>query len=140
MTDYTYLPVNEKTDLAVRGYAEKIVEAAGKLNSAVYIDVTFDDAMNAAETERAPMGALQGEHGVVLIWPDFINSGAVATVYNRGRVQSMQLEGFEEDEIDKAVIVGKMLTPTDEHIKVLAYFLTRDLGLQAQKDFRDPLT
>ncbi len=137
MTDAAYLPLNESVDSAVRQYAEKIVEMASAFDDKAYIEVSYDDVINTSETEKGPLATLQGNFGVVVVWPNFTNGTAMATIYNRGKVQSMQLEGFEEEDIDKEVVMGRLVEFTPDNVESLAIFLTQDLGIQAQKDFRE---
>lgn len=130
----SYLPLNENVDAAVRGFVAAIVANIEARDPDIEVDVEFDDANSVNDQERAAICNINTQHGIVIVFPDFIAQTAKASILNRGLVQGMQLEGFDDAEIDGTKTLSKLIDNTEENATLLGAFLSRDLGLQHQKD------
>lgn len=134
MTDPQLLPVNEKVDDAVRQYVDGIVSAVENQSPNTVVDVMYEDTCNKTETERASIACVASELAIITIFPDFVNQSAAAAVMNRGMMQAMVLEGFSDEDVDNAPLYSA-LVPLNEvdSFEMLAVLLTKDLGMQHQK-------
>lgn len=136
MSDFSYLPLNETVAAAVRKYADAIIASARAFDPNTDVSVEYEIfAENTDHTERAPVGMVSSGFGVVTVFPNFKTNSASACVYNRGKVQYMRLEGFDDDVIDATPTLGKLVKQTKINVKGFGFFLTQDLGLESQKQF-----
>ena len=133
MIDPFILPLNETADSAVRAYVESIVSRVNTMDPTVICDVVYDDALNTDETQRAAECCIRTDLGMVIVFPNFKTDGAAAAILNRGLVQSMILEGFDDADLEKANVYGTLLEHTEYNVECFAKFLTTDLNMQAQK-------
>lgn len=127
------IPPNQVIDAAVRKFAEDIVAAAKKLDPDIEILLDYDDELRADHKEKAASATIQSVYGVVSVLPDFAKQTAKAAIINRGLIYAMEAEGFSDEEIDNAVIYGKLLPNKKKYLDSFAHFLTEDMGMQAQK-------
>lgn len=131
--EYSDLPVNEEVDAAVNIYCETIVEYIKAMDPDVDFDVEKEYIANEKHTQRALMADIQSEFGFVTIFPDFKKNAAAAALLNRGLVRAMDIEGFDDDTINKAPLYGKTMPFSVENAEMFAVILTQDLELQHQK-------
>lgn len=119
----------DKTENAVKEYVAEIMEAASSFNEySGELDVDYDLLANSSETLWASSATIVSEIGVVVVFPDFKQKSAKATVLNVGLVNAMQMEGFEEDYINKeGQVYGKLLDKNRENVEMLSYYLTHKL-------------
>jgi hypothetical protein len=75
--------------------------------------------------------------GFVTIFPDFKNKSAKAAILNRGMVSAMQIEGFEDEDINNAPVYSDLLPPSAESLDVITLVLTEDLDIQHQKNLEE---
>lgn len=128
------LPENKAVSLAVDAFAKKILGYCKEMDPNLRYQIVTDRRNNADATEFAQRYAIQGKYGIVVVWPNFNGPKAKACILNRGMIQAMKLEGFSNEEINKnAKIMTALKEDTDNNAQTFATFLTRDLGLQAQK-------
>lgn len=130
----SYAPINEKVDTAVKQYADAIIEYITTINPDIDYELDYDETTNSANTEKASIADIHTKNGFVTIFPDFVNDSAKGSLLNRGMIRSMELEGFDEDEINDAPIYGTLMPFSIENAKIFAIVLTRDMGLQHQKN------
>lgn len=126
--------LDKDTDKAVRDYAEAIVEAITMLHPDIVIVSECEDAHSEDEKYHAAMCDIQTEMGFVTVFPDFKNKTAKAAILNRGMVGAMQLEGFEDEDINNAPVYSDLLPASPEALDILTLVLTEDLDLQHQKN------
>jgi hypothetical protein len=128
---------HQKIDVVVKEYMDAIM--AGVKSIAPDIAVVSDCETTSSEDGKfeASICDVQTEFGFVTIFPDFNKETAKAAILNRGLVRAMDLEGFDEKEINKAKVYGDLMPFTQESIDMLVLVLTEDLGLQHQKNLDD---
>lgn len=126
--------LDKETDKAVKEYADAIVEAITMLHPDIAIVSECEDAASEDGKYHASMCDIQTEMGFVTIFPDFKHKSAKAAILNRGMVSAMQLEGFDDEDINKAPVYSDLLPPSAESLDVIALVLTEDLDLQHQKN------
>jgi hypothetical protein len=126
--------LDEVTDKAVKDYADAIVEAVTALHPDIAIVSECEDATSEDQKYHAAMCDIQTEMGFVTIFPDFKNKSAKAAILNRGMVAAMQLEGFDDDDINNAPVYSDLFPPSAESLDVITLVLTEDLDLQHQKN------
>lgn len=132
--DNFLLPVNEEVDGAVKDYAESIVGYIKQIHPEVEVVMEYNDAANEQETHKAKMADIQTEYGFVTIFPDFNKKTARAALLNRGLISAMELEGFNDEQINNSPVYSSLLPFSIENAEVLALILTNDFGLQHQKN------
>jgi len=130
----SYAPINEKVDAAVKQYTNAIIEHITTINLDIDYDLDYDETTNSANTQKSSIANIHTERGFVTIFPDFMQESAKASLLNRGMIRSMELEGFDEDQINDAPIYGTLMPFSIENAKIFAIILTRDMGLQHQKN------
>lgn len=130
----SYAPINEKVDTAVKQYVDAIIEYITTINPDIDYDLNYDETTNGANTEKASIANIHTKNGFVTIFPDFMHDSAKASLLNRGMISAMELEGFDEDEINDAPIYGTLMSFSIENAKIFSIILTRDMGLQHQKN------
>jgi hypothetical protein len=130
----SYAPINEKVDAAVKQYTNAIIEHITTINPDIDYDLDYDETTNSANTQKSSIANIHTERGFVTIFPDFIHESAKASLLNRGMISAMELEGFDEDQINDAPIYGTLMPFSIENAKIFAIVLTRDMGLQHQKN------
>jgi hypothetical protein len=126
--------LDKVTDDAVKEYADAIVEAIVSLNPEIAIVSECEDVNSEDEKYHASMCDIQTEMGFVTIFPDFKNKAAKAAILNRGMVSAMQIEGFEDEDINNAPVYSDLLPLSIESLDVITLLLTEDLDLQHQKN------
>ena len=127
-------PINEKVDTAVKQYTDAIINHITTIKPDIDYDVEYDETTNIANTQKSAIVNIHTEYGFVTIFPDFVNDSAKASLLNRGMIGAMELEGFDEDEINNTPIYGTLMPFSIENAKIFAIVLTRDMGLQHQKN------
>ena len=132
--ELSYAPINEKVDTAVKQYVDAIIEYITTINPDIDYDLNYDETTNGANTEKASIANIHTKNGFVTIFPDFVHDSAKASLLNRGMIRSMELEDFDDDEINNAPIYGTLMPFSIENAKLFAIVLTRDMGLQHQKN------
>ena len=128
---------HQKIDVVVKEYMDAIM--AGVKSIAPDIAMVSDCEITSSEDGKfeASICDVQTEFGFVTIFPDFNKESAKAAILNRGLVRAMDLEGFDEEEINKAKVYGDLMPFTQESIDMIVLVLTEDLGLQHQKNLDD---
>jgi hypothetical protein len=129
----SFLPVNKDVDCAVRKYCETIIEYMKAIDPDVDFELDYDEASDEDETHKASIADIQTEYGFVTIFPDFNKNTARAAILNRGMIQAMELEGFDDDTINNSPVYGTLMPFTVENAELFAIMLTNDLDLQHQK-------
>jgi hypothetical protein len=128
---------HEKIDSAVKDFADTLVAAVLKINPDIAMAYECEDTTSEDGKYHASICDIQTETGCVTIFPDFAKESAKAAILNRGLILAMELEGFDEDTINDSPVYGTLLSKTKQNVKTLALILTKDLGLQHQKNFDD---
>jgi len=127
------LPPDEQVEEAVKQYAETIVAYVSTISPDIDVIMDYNAIPNKDETFRASACDIHTEYGFITIFPDFKTRSARAALLNIGLLRSMELEGFEDDEIQKSPIYGGLMPYTIENAETFAAVLTQDFGLQHQK-------
>ncbi len=127
------IPLNKTVDAAVRKFAEDIVCSAKSFNPDIEVVLEYDGELRIDHKERSHSATIQSIFGVVSVFPDFAEQSAKAATVNRGLIYAMTAEGFSDEEIDAAVIYGKLVASSKEALDGFGLFLTKDFGIQAQK-------
>jgi hypothetical protein len=96
--------------------------------------VEYNETTNTTNTQKSSILDIHTEYGFVTIFPDFVHDSAKASLLNRGMIRAMELEDFDEDEINDAPVYGTLMPFSIENAKLFAIVLTRDMGLQHQKN------
>jgi len=122
------------TDKAVKDYADAIVEAITTLHPDIALISECEDVSSENKKYHASMCDIQTEMGFVTIFPDFKNKSAKAAILNRGMVSAMQLEGFDDEDINNAPVYSDLLPLSAESLDVITLVLTEDLDIQHQKN------
>lgn len=132
MTD---LPRNEKIDAAVLKYVEQMVFYAEQFNKNIVVEVEYEDMNNSLVTERAFAASVRSDHAFISVFPNFTDGTAMASLFNRGLVSQMLLEGFTNDEIMESnlALMGSLVNYSDKHAEMFGAALAKDMGLQHQK-------
>lgn len=121
---------NEKVIKAVESYAETIINAIKEQQFECDYDLDYAEAFNDTNTEEARSALITTSIGVVIVVPDFKKKTAQACTLNLGEMRRMQLEGFDEQFIEReGKIYGQLLPFTVTNAEVLAYYLTHKLNL-----------
>lgn len=128
---------HEKIDKAVKDYADAIVSSVVKANPDIAMAHECEETTSEGGEYFASICDIQTETGYVTIFPDFAKESAKAAILNRGLIRAMELEGFDDDTINDAPVYGALLPMTKSNIKMLTLILTKDVGLQHQKNFDD---
>ena len=127
------LPPDEQVEEAVKQYADAIVTYISTISPDIEVEVDYNPLPNEDETLRASACDIQTEHGFVTIFPDFKARGAKAALLNIGMIRSMELEGFDDEVIQKSPVYGSLMPYAIENAETFAVILTQDFGLQHQK-------
>lgn len=132
--EYSDIPINTKVDAAVKQYTDDIVKHIIDADNNIEYEVDYDETTNTTNTQKSAIVDIHTEYGFVTIIPDFVNDSAKGSLLNKGMIRSMELEGFDDDEINNAPIYGTLMPFSIENAKLFAIVLTRDMGLQHQKN------
>lgn len=132
--EYSDIPINTKVDAAVKQYTDDIVKHIIDADNNIEYEVDYDETTNTTNTQKSAIVDIHTEYGFVTIFPDFVNDSAKGSLLNKGMIRSMELEGFDDDEINNAPIYGTLMPFGIENAKLFAIVLTRDMGLQHQKN------
>ena len=127
------LPPDEQVEEAVKQYADAIVTYISTISPDIEVEVDYNPLPNEDETLRASACDIQTEYGFVTIFPNFKNRGASAALLNIGMIRSMELEGFDDEVIQKSPVYGSLMPYAIENAETFAVILTQDFGLQHQK-------
>lgn len=123
---------NEKTNKAVEQYAEAIIHAIKDYQYDFDYDLDYAEAYNETNTEEARSALITTSIGVVIVIPDFKKKSAKACVMNLGEMRRMQLEGFDEEFIEReGKIYGELIPFSEASAEVLAYYLTHKINVTA---------
>lgn len=133
MNNFDHLPTDEVVDAAVHEYTDSIIKHVLELFPEMDYEVHYDETTNGDETYKSTIADIQTEYGYITIFPDFKSKNSSASLLNRGMIQAMELEGFEDDVINNSAVYGTLMPNTIENAKMFAIILTHDLGLQHQK-------
>lgn len=128
------MELHEKIDEVVKRYADQIVECIKSIDPNLPLFSDCELTQSEDGKFEASICDVQTEYGFVTIFPDFNKESAQAAILNRGLVRAMELEGFDEDEINKQKVYGDLMPFTQESIDMIVLVLTEDLGLQHQKN------
>ena len=121
---------NEKVTKAVEVYTETIVNSIKEQSFETEVDIDYAEAFNETNTEESRSAIVTTMLGAVVVLPDFKKKSACATVINLGEMRRMQMEGFEEEFIEKeGKIYGKLLPFTESNAEVFAYYLTHKIDV-----------
>lgn len=134
MDSSSLLPTNEEVNSAVKQYTDAIISYITTIDPDIDYEVDYDEASDDTETVKAAIVDIQTEYGFVTIFPDFNKQGAKAALLNRGMIRAMELEGFDDDEINNSPVYGKLMPFSVENAEMFAIILTNDVGLQHQKN------
>ena len=116
-------------DEAVKEYALKIIEKAQDYTDySGEIDVDFNNCSSADGKYNTIQATITSEIGVIVVLPQFFKRSAVACIINLGLINALQMEGFDEEYIEKSgKIYGVLKPPTTNNIKKFAYYLTHKI-------------
>jgi hypothetical protein len=128
------LPLNEKVDLAVKKYAEAIVEYVRTLRPDIELIIEEDLASDEGDTCSASIIDLQTEMALITIFPDFHEQSSKAAMLNKGLISAMELEGFDDEEINNAPVYSGLLPFSIDNAEIFAILLTEDMDIQHQKN------
>ena len=128
------MELHEKIDTIVKEYADAILNRVKSISPNIPLVSDFERGPSEDGKYYASVCDIQTEYGFVTIFPDFNKEGAKAAILNRGLVRAMDLEGFNEDEINQAKVYGDLMPFTEESVDIIVLVLTEDLGLQHQKN------
>jgi hypothetical protein len=121
--------ITETVDEAVRDYAFKIVEKAREYTD--YngeIDVDFNPCQSADGKHNVSQATITSEIGVVVVFPNFFKKNATACIVNLGLINAMQMEGFDEEYIEKdGKIYGTLIPQTANSVEIFAHYLTHKI-------------
>jgi hypothetical protein len=131
------MELHEKIDTIVKEYADAILNRVKSISPNIPLVSDFERGPSEDGKYYASVCDIQTEYGFVTIFPDFNKEGAKAAILNRGLVRAMDLEGFNEDEINQAKVYGDLMPFTEESVDIIVLVLTEDLGLQHQKNLDD---
>lgn len=129
--------LHEKIDKAVKDYADALVAAVVKAKPDIAMAHECEETTSEDGKYHASICDIQTEMGYVTIFPDFAKESAKAAILNRGMIRAMEIEGFDDETINNAPVYGALLPMTKANIKILTLILTKDVGLQHQKNFDD---
>lgn len=132
--EYYDIPVNAKVDAAVKQYTDDIVKHIIDTDNNIEYEVEYNETTNTTNTQKSAIVDIHTEYGFVTIFPDFMHNSAKGSLLNRGMIRAMELEGFDDDEINNAPVYGTLIPFSIENAKLFALVLTRDMGLQHQKN------
>lgn len=132
--EYSDIPVNAKVDAAVKQYTDDIVKHIIDTDNNIEYEVEYNETTNTTNTQKSAIVDIHTEYGFVTIFPDFMHDSAKGSLLNRGMIRAMELEGFDDDEINNAPVYGTLMPFSIENAKLFALVLTRDMGLQHQKN------
>lgn len=132
--DPSFLPLNEKVDLAVRKYAETIVEYVKTLRPEIEVMLEKELAADEGDTCSASIIDVQTEMALITIFPDFKQQNAKAAMLNKGLVSAMGLEGFDDEAISNAPVYSALLPFSVDNAEIFAILLTENLEIQHQKN------
>jgi hypothetical protein len=133
MNDPYLLPVQETVENAVIEYADAITSYINAISPDIEIEKDYTPMIDESETRRASSCDIHTKYGFVTIFPDFKSNSARAALLNMGLIRSMEIEGFEDDTIEKSPVYGGLMPYTLENVEIFAAVLTQDFGLQHQK-------
>jgi len=129
--------LNEQIDLVVNQYTNAILAAVKSVAPDIALVSDCETTTSEDGKFHASICDIQTELGFITIFPDFNKQSAKAAILNRGLIRAMDLEGFDENEINNAKVYGDLMPFTQESIDMIVLVLTEDLGLQHQKNLDD---
>ena len=132
--DPSFLPLNEKVDLAVKKYAETIVEYVKTLRPEIEVMLEKELAADEGDTCSASIIDVQTEMALITIFPDFKQQNAKAAMLNKGLISAMGLEGFDDEAINNAPVYSALLPFSVDNAEIFAILLTEDFEIQHQKN------
>ena len=132
--DPSFLPLNEKVDLAVKKYAETIVEYVKTLRPEIEVMLEKELAADEGDTCSASIIDVQTEMALITIFPDFKQQNAKAAMLNKGLISAMGLEGFDDEAISNAPVYSALLPFSVDNAEIFAILLTEDFEIQHQKN------
>jgi len=94
---------NEKVTKAVETYVETIVRCIKEYSYTAEVDVDYAEAFNEDNTQESRSAIVTTKLGAVVVMPNFKKKSASATVVNLGTIRQMEMEGFDEEFIEKRV-------------------------------------
>jgi len=92
---------NEKVTKAVETYVETIVRYIKEYSYTTEVDVDYAEAFNEDNTQESRSAIVTTKLGAVVVMPNFKKKFACATVVNLGTIRQMEMEGFDEEFIEK---------------------------------------
>jgi hypothetical protein len=132
--DPSFLPLNEKVDLAVKKYAETIVEYVKTLRPEIEVMLEKELAADEGDTCSASIIDVQTEMALITIFPDFKQQNAKAAMLNKGLISAMGLEGFDDEAISNAPVYSALLPFSVDNAEIFAILLTENFEIQHQKN------
>lgn len=132
--DPSELPLNEKVDLAVKKYAETITEYVKTLRPDIELIIEANLAADEGDTCSASIIDIQTEMALITIFPDFKEQTSKAAMLNKGLISAMELEGFDDEEINNAPVYSGLLPFNIDNAEIFAMLLTEDFEIQHQKN------
>jgi hypothetical protein len=120
---------NEKVTKAVETYVETIVRYIKEYSYTTEVDVDYAEAFNEDNTQESRSAIVTTKLGAVVVMPNFKKKFACATVVNLGTIRQMEMEGFDEEFIEKeGKIYGEILPFSETNAEVFAYYLTHKIS------------
>ena len=132
--DPSELPLNEKVDLAVKKYAEAIAEYVKTLRPDIELIIEENLASDEGDTCSASIIDIQTEMALITIFPDFKEQTSKAAMLNKGLISAMELEGFDDEQINNAPVYSGLLPFNIDNAEIFAMLLTEDFEIQHQKN------
>jgi len=121
--------LDEKTDAAVRAYAEEIIANVKERDPKVYVVLDIDQSECNSKPLHASQATITSELGVVIVFPNFKKKSACAAILNVGKVEYLEKEGFDEEFIKNSTIYSSLLdNDNPDHVKTLGYYLTTKIN------------
>jgi len=119
---------NQVVEDAVKDYAADIIVGIKEYDADADIDINFYEAADKTQTESAHEAIITTSIGMVIVFPDFRNKSAQASIVNVGELKRLVAEGFDEDFIEnKGMVYQSLLEYKEKHVKMFAYYLTHKL-------------
>jgi hypothetical protein len=121
-------PIDDKTDLAVLDMIAAIIHEANFLKPSVEVDVDLVLCLDSKEEYASNQASIVSNLGIVVVFPDFTNKTAKACIVNKGMINNMKSEGFDEEFIqNNGKIYSNLFDFTKDNIHTLGYYLTHKL-------------
>lgn len=126
---------NEKLTKAVEEYAEAIVNAIKEHQFDFDVDLDYAEAYDNNNTQESRSAMITTALGVVVVLPDFTKktASAKACILKLGEMRRMEMEGFDENFIEKeGHIYGTLMPYSVTNAEVFAYYLTHKIDVNAK--------